>query len=166
MPVLFAFWPLDAHGRPHPDAAAPWGERCPFDALDAYPRASVGPWLTVVDDATEVVRFAGDASRALRLFAADVASDSGRPADPAACPLDQALDACRSLADEATDEAGREAVAGWREPDPDTWRQGAIPPDVRRAIRHHAEAVGREAAGQALRDHLTACVLTTARLAA
>lgn len=166
MPFLFAFWPLDAHGRPHLDAANPWGEPCPFDALDAYPRASVGPWLTVVDEATEAVRFAGDASRALRSFAADVASDTGRTPDPAARPLDQALTACRALADEAADEAGRDAVDHWREPDPDTWRQGPLPEHVRRAITASAEQTGREAAGRALRDHLAAFVLPTARLAA
>lgn len=166
MPFLFAFWPVDAHGRPHPDAAHPWGERCPLVALDAYPREAVGPWLTVVDEATEAVLFAGDASHALRSFAADVADDTDGTPDPNASPLDYALAAGHALAAREADEAGRDAVDLWREPDPDTWRQGPLPEHVRRAIAAGAEQAGREAAGHALRDHLAALVLPAARLAA
>jgi hypothetical protein len=166
MPFLFAFWPVDTHGCPHPDAATPWGERGPLVALDAYPREAVGPWLTVVDEATEAVLFAGDVSHALRSFAADVADDTDETLDPGEPPLDRALAACHALVAREADEAGRDAVDLWREPDPNTWRQEPLPEHVRRAIAAGAEQAGREAAGRALRDHLSALVLPAACLAA
>ena len=165
MPFLFAFWTLDVHGRPDPESADPWGEPNPLDALDDYDRDTVGPFLTVFDDDAETVLYAGDATDALRSFAADTSGRTGWGPDPALGPVDQALDACRALAALATDEAAREAIGDWREPDPDTWRTGPLPCSVRRSIRHGAEAVGHQDAGDALAAHLLAAVLP-ARIAA
>ena len=166
MPTLFAFWTVDEHGRPtDPDAADPWGDRSPFDALE-YDRETVGPFLTVTDEATGAVHVAGDASAALRSFAAEVAEQTGCPPRPATPPVDAALAACRALASESADEHAREAVSEWCAPDPDTSRNPRrMPEHVRRDIRDGAERAGREAAADALRDHLLARVLPTRRAA-
>ena len=166
MPTLFAFWTVDAHGHPtDPDAADPWGDRSPFDALE-YDRETVGPFLTVTDEATGAVHFAGDVSAALRAFAAEVAEQTGCPPRPATPPVDAALEACRRIADRATDEHAREAVCDWATPDPDTWRHPRrMPEHVRRTVRDGAERAGRQAAADALRDHLLARVLPARRAA-
>ena len=166
MPTLFAFWTVDRHGQPtDPDAADPWGDRSPFDALE-YERETVGPFLTVTDKATGAVHVAGDASAALRSFAAEVAEQTGCPPRPATPPVDAALAACRVLASEAADEHAREAVSEWCAPDPDTWRHPRrMPEHVRRTVRDDAERAGREAAADALRDHLLARVLLVRRAA-
>ena len=166
MPCLFAFWTVDHHGQPtDPDAADPWGDRSPFDALE-YDRETVGPWLTVADEATGAVHFAGDASDALRSFAAEVYEQAGFDPEPDADPIDAALEACNVLASDAADEWGREAVYDWCEPNPDTSRSPRRMPEyVRHNIRDGAQKVGRDVATDALRDHLLARVLP-ARLAA
>ena len=167
MPLLFAFWAVDPHGRPlDPDAHDPWGEPSPLDALDVRDPETVGPWLTVIDEDTEAALFAGDASDALRTFAATVADETGWTPDPDDPPHAAALDACRVLADETADMWGREAVYDWATPDPDTWRHPRrMPEHTRRAIRHRAEAEGRQDAADALLAHLSAQVLPS-RLAA
>ena len=167
MPYLFAFWAVDRHGRPtDPDAHDPWGERSPLDSLDVRDPETVGPFLTVIDEATEAVVFAGDASAALRTFAAEVADETGWTPDPDDPPHAAALDACRVLADDAGDEWAREAVYEWAEPNPDTSRNPRrMPEHVRQGVRHGAETVGREVASDALRDHLLAHVLPS-RIAA
>lgn len=166
MPCLFAFWTVDRHGQPtDPDAADPWGDRSPFDALE-YDRETVGPYLTVCDEATGAVHFAGDASAALRSFAAEVYEEAGFPPEPDTNPVDAALDACNVLASEAADEWGREAVYDWCEPNPDTQRNPRrMPEQTRRNIREAADKVGREEAADALRDHLLAHVLPARRAA-
>ena len=166
MPYLFAFWTVDRHGRPaDPDALDPWGERSPLDALE-YDRETVGPYLTVLHEATEVVVFAGDASAALRTFTAEVAESFGWPVDPDALPVDAALAACEIVVSEAGDEWAREAVYDWCEPNPDVSRHPRrMPESTRQNIRDGADRVGREEAADALRDHLLARCLP-ARLAA
>ncbi len=166
MPSLFAFWAVDRHGRPvDPDAYDPWGERSPLDALEVD-RETVGPYLTVLHEETETLVFEGDVSAALRMFAAEVAESSGWPVDPDALPVDAALAACEVIISEAGDEWAREAVYDWCEPNPDTSRNPRrMPEHVRRGIRRGAEVAGREAASEALRDHLLARVAPV-RLAA
>ena len=166
MITLFAFWTVDRHGRPtDPDAADPWGERSPFDALE-YDRETVGPFLTVADEATGAVLFAGDASDALRSFAAEVYREAGWEPEPDALPVDAALEACNVFASEVADEWGREAVYDWCEPNPDTSRsRRRMPEYVRHNIRDGAQRVGRETAADALRDHLLARVLPARRAA-
>lgn len=167
MPCLFAFWAVDRHGRPlDPDAHDPWGERSPLDALDVRDPETVGSFLTVTDETTGAVLFAGDASDALRAFVVETAAETGWTPDPDDPPHAATLDACHVLADAAGDEWAREAVYGWAEPDPDTSRNPRrMPEHVRRGIRHGAVAVGHEVASDALRDHLLARILP-ARLAA
>ena len=173
MIALFAFWTVDRHGRPtHPDAADPWGDRSPFDALEnrqvgaANDRETVGPWLTVADEATGAVHFAGDVSGALRSFAAEVYERAGFTPKPDADPVDAALEACNVLASEAADEWGREAVYDWCEPNPDTSRSPRrMPEQTRRNIHEGAQKVGREVAADALRDHLLARALPARRAA-
>ena len=157
--MLYAFWPVDAHGRPHPDAADAWGDPCPFDALDLYDNA--GSFLTVVSDGALV--FSGDVSHVLLAFAAETARRTGHPVR-GTTPSARALDALRTLADDATDDAGAAAVRRWRTPDPETVRRGPLPDPVRRTIRHDARAHGRAQAADALARHLA--FITRSRLTA
>lgn len=159
--MLYAFWRIDAHGRPDPASADPWGDPCPFDALGHDPAA--GPYLTAVHPDGRLA-YAGDVSHVLTAFAAEVARRAG--VHLSGPPHARALAALALLAECATDAYATEAVAEWREPNPDTTRRGPLPDAVRRRVRHDAQSHGRAAAGRALARRLDFVVCAQSRRAA
>ncbi|MGB3545014.1 hypothetical protein [Rubrivirga sp.] len=164
MSPLFAFWAVGSHGRPlDPAAHTPGGEPSALDALEAFSDES-GPWLTIVDDTTDALVWAGDASDALRTFVDDaeaITDCSSRAPGLYA----RALEAAFAVAEASREMWIREAALEWRYPDPETYRGERLPEYVRRSIRERAEVVGRKDAEAALRHSLLALVAPARRAA-
>ena len=150
--LLFALWPY-VGGRPHPEAADPWGERHAADCLTGYHDDDLGPFLTVVattDGETCRILYAGDATDALLAYAARVAEDTGHPPFEGTA-IDQAREAFGVAVEEAAGEWAREAFMDWCEPDPDTSRSiRRMPESTRAGIASAARHEAHEREGEAL----------------
>lgn len=151
--LLYAFWPAGPAGRPALPADV-WGDPCPLSALED---PDAGPFLTAVDSTTEALVFAADVSAALRAYAATVA-----PAGLPACPVAAARAAASLVAAETAGEWAADALDLWRCPDPDTYRDYALPHAIGETIRDGATAAGHDAAAAHFLPHVRGLVAALA----